>query len=189
MNKRDLRRLYLIQRMELDASQWGELSASVMHQFSQMSLPELNFVLSYYPFEDRKEFDVRSCERILELRDASTQICWPKIGIDENIMEAHVVGNEKFFVKNRFNILEPLDGELVDPSKIDLVFVPLIAFDRKGFRVGYGKGYYDRYLARCRADVYRVGFSFFEPVDEISDIDEFDISLSHCITPTRIYEF
>jgi 5-formyltetrahydrofolate cyclo-ligase len=70
-----------------------------------------------------------------------------------------------------------------------MAFVPLVAFDRKGFRIGYGKGYYDRYLKRCRPSIPMIGFSFFDPVERIRDINEFDVPLSLCITPSGIYEF
>ena len=98
-------------------------------------------------------------------------------------------GSNKLFIKNRFNILEPLNGDVIPPEMLDLIFVPLLAFDRKGFRVGYGRGFYDRYLPACRRDVVKVGFSFFDPVDKIDDINEFDVPLNLCITPTCIYEF
>jgi 5-formyltetrahydrofolate cyclo-ligase len=76
-----------------------------------------------------------------------------------------------------------------EPQEIDLVIVPLLAFDEKGIRVGYGKGYYDRYLKDCREDCLKVGFSYFEAVERIEDADEFDVPLDFCITPNRIYVF
>ena len=73
--------------------------------------------------------------------------------------------------------------------QVDLVLVPLLAFDTEGFRVGYGKGFYDRYLANCRADVVTIGFSYFGPVDKITDTGQFDVPLTYCITPQHTYEF
>ena len=75
------------------------------------------------------------------------------------------------------------------PAEIDLVFVPLLAFDKKGFRVGYGKGFYDKWLAGCRPDCIKVGFSYFEPVESIDDRHEFDVPLNLCITPHNVYVF
>ena len=75
----------------------------------------------------------------------------------------------------------------IQNSKIDLVLIPLLCFDKKGYRVGYGKGYYDRFLAECRPDVMKIGLSIFEPVDEISDVDEFDVKMDYCITPNKIW--
>ena len=67
--------------------------------------------------------------------------------------------------------------------------IPLLAFDKKGFRVGFGKGYYDKFLARCKPNVIKAGLSFFDPVDEINDISGFDIPLNFCITPKEIFSF
>ena len=104
-------------------------------------------------------------------------------------MDAYLIEENKLFIKNKFNILEPLDGEIIQPQLLDIIFVPLIAFDNKGYRVGYGKGFYDRYLPGCRKDAVKMGFSFFDAVDKIDDINEFDVPLNLCITPTYIYEF
>jgi 5-formyltetrahydrofolate cyclo-ligase len=104
-------------------------------------------------------------------------------------MEAIPVTKNTTFTKNRFNIFEPDGNEVIDPQLIDAVFVPLLAFDSRGYRVGYGKGYYDRYLAGCAQDVVKLGFSYFEAIDMIEDINEFDVPLNYCITPMRVYEF
>ena len=74
-------------------------------------------------------------------------------------------------------------------NEIDLVLVPLLAFDKNGYRVGYGKGYYDKFLSNCRPDVIKIGLSFFDAVDEIEDIDDYDLPLNFCVTPQRLYDF
>lgn len=68
-----------------------------------------------------------------------------------------------------------------------LIFVPLLAFDKKGNRVGYGKGYYDRFLLHATKDTIIVGLSLFEPIDLIEDIDKYDIKMNFCITPNRVW--
>lgn len=68
-----------------------------------------------------------------------------------------------------------------------LVFVPLLAFDKKGNRVGYGKGYYDKFLQYATQDTTIVGLSLFEPVDLIDDADVFDVKMNYCITPERVW--
>ena len=69
------------------------------------------------------------------------------------------------------------------------MFIPLLAFDNKGNRVGYGKGYYDNFLSKCTPDVIKIGLSFFEASDEITDVFESDIALDYCVTPNTIYQF
>jgi 5-formyltetrahydrofolate cyclo-ligase len=77
----------------------------------------------------------------------------------------------------------------VDADQLDMVFVPLIAFDEQGYRAGYGKGFYDRFLATCRPDCIKVGFSYFAAVDRLEDRHQFDVPLDLCITPHNAYVF
>jgi len=91
--------------------------------------------------------------------------------------------------KNAFNIPEPIDGIEVMPKKIDVVFVPLLAFDKTGNRVGYGKGFYDVFLAECNPEVIKIGLSFFEAEEIITDVFENDVKLNYCVTPNTVYSF
>ncbi len=90
---------------------------------------------------------------------------------------------------NAWGISEPRTGEEVNPNELDLILVPLIIFDRQGYRIGYGKGFYDKFLAQCRKDAIKVGLSVFEPVNKIEDIEKFDIPLDYCVTPVKLYQF
>jgi 5-formyltetrahydrofolate cyclo-ligase len=65
--------------------------------------------------------------------------------------------------KNEYNIPEPVDGLEVPAIKIDVVFIPLLAYDKKGNRVGYGKGFYDKFLAECKPETIKIGLSFLNP--------------------------
>ncbi|NNC48928.1 MAG: 5-formyltetrahydrofolate cyclo-ligase, partial [Flaviramulus sp.] len=91
--------------------------------------------------------------------------------------------------KNSYNIPEPIDGIVIPDNKIEVVFVPLLAFDKIGHRVGYGKGFYDRFLANCKPETIKIGFSFFEAENEIVDVLQSDIALNYCVTPKKIYQF
>jgi 5-formyltetrahydrofolate cyclo-ligase len=62
--------------------------------------------------------------------------------------------------------------------------------DSTGHRIGYGKGYYDRFLRTCRPECKKIGLSFFEVMEEtIADAGEHDIPLDACITPTQLVQF
>ena len=91
--------------------------------------------------------------------------------------------------KNRYNIPEPIDGIEVPNTKLNVVFIPLLSFDQNGNRVGYGKGFYDRMLKKCSADTIKIGLSFFEASELISDISDDDITLDYCVTPEKVYQF
>ena len=70
-----------------------------------------------------------------------------------------------------------------------MIFIPLVAYDLIGNRVGYGKGYYDRFLKSLNSNTLKIGLSLFEPVEEIIDINNYDISMDICVTPNSIYDF
>ena len=189
MTKREIRKIELEKRLHLSDEEVTHKTLLIARQFQELHYTAINYLLSYYPLRERNEFDVSVCEKSVKARFPSVQIAWPKMILNSSNMEAHLTDNHKLFIKNKFNILEPLNGEAVPPELIDMIFVPQIAFSRKGFRVGYGRGFYDRYLPFCRTDVVKIGFSFFDPVEEIDDINEFDVPLNLCITPTCTYEF
>ena len=72
---------------------------------------------------------------------------------------------------------------------LDVIFVPLLGFDIAGNRLGYGGGYYDRFLAECRPDAKKIGLSFFGNITEITNIEETDIPIDGCVTPEQYYTF
>ena len=74
-------------------------------------------------------------------------------------------------------------------SELDLVLVPLLAIDGFGYRAGYGAGHYDRFLAKCRPQIRKVGVSFFQPIEAIDDVYEGDIRLDACLTPDGLIVF
>jgi 5-formyltetrahydrofolate cyclo-ligase len=125
----------------------------------------------------------------LEFQNPEIVVCYPKTDFNSLVMQSIQTNDDTRFRKNQYNIYEPQDGEAVNPEAMDMIFVPLLAFDEKGCRVGSGKGFYDRYLSQCRADCLKIGFSYFEPIDVIDDRHEFDVPLDLCVTPTSVYVF
>ena len=92
-------------------------------------------------------------------------------------------------VMNKYDILEPENAKICPINEIDVVLLPLLIFDKKGYRVGYGGGFYDRFIAELPENTQLIGLSLFEPVEEIKDLNTFDKKMHHCITPTEIYHF
>jgi 5-formyltetrahydrofolate cyclo-ligase len=68
------------------------------------------------------------------------------------------------------------------------MFVPLLAFDVNGHRVGYGKGFYDQYLAKCSSKIIKIGLSLFDEPSIIDEVESTDIPLDIIITPTRFIQ-
>jgi 5-formyltetrahydrofolate cyclo-ligase len=189
MIKSTVRKEFLQRRMDIVEEELQQQTALIAFNFKKLVIPPVRYLLSYHPVLSRREFDVSVCEDILKQQNPALQVAWPRIHVDLMDMEAGLVERDGLFIKNRFNILEPISGAIIPPTQLDVIFVPLVAFDQRGYRVGYGKGYYDKYLVRCRTDAIKIGFSYFEAVEYIEDIDHYDVPLNFCITPQRIYEF
>lgn len=113
----------------------------------------------------------------------------PRINRKKKKMECAVYDPMSRLIPNFWGIFEPLNTRVIADNAIDAVIVPLVAFDKHGNRVGYGGGYYDKFLALCREDCPKIGVSLFDPVDQIDGIAEFDIRLDHCVTPDKVWSF
>lgn len=92
------------------------------------------------------------------------------------------------FFLDEWGIPVPQESLKVSPNKIEVVFVPLLAYDKAGNRVGFGKGFYDAFLGKLSPDVIKVGLSFYEP-EEIILPDPHDVRLDYCITPEKVFTF
>ena len=93
-------------------------------------------------------------------------------------------------INNAWGIPEPKQGVIITPETIDVVFVPLLAYDKYGNRIGYGGGYYDRFLSECRGDTLKIGLSYFAPASDFSNLCHLnDFPLDLTVTPTSVYQF
>lgn len=188
MTKDQLRILYKEKRAGIAGAQKDKLGDLILIQFQKLAVEIPAVIMTYASCEKLNEYDPGLIERFCSFRNPSTIFVYPSIRAD-NTMHAFAVNAETNFVPNVFGIDEPVNGTPFDTAEIDLVFVPLLAFDEAGYRVGYGKGYYDRFLRTCSPNVLKIGFSFFEAEQDIDDVNEYDIQLDICITPGKTYTF
>ncbi|MCW5962100.1 MAG: 5-formyltetrahydrofolate cyclo-ligase [Pyrinomonadaceae bacterium] len=190
MTKSDLRKTFLARRRALSNSEIAEMSGKIVDRFfDAFSLDAIQLVHIYSPI---RKFNEVPTEPFLERfrRDYKRiRIAFPRVNRAAAKLEHLVVDEHSKMISSSWGISEPAGSDLIEPAMIDLVIVPLLAFDLRGFRVGYGKGFYDEFLSKCRPNCLKIGLSFFPPVDEISDIYENDVSLDHCITPNEIVSF
>jgi 5-formyltetrahydrofolate cyclo-ligase len=189
MTKAELRKQYKEKRQALSATDINRLNDLLLIQFQQLDLPFIYYLHTYLAIDEQKEVPTDQIMSYLEFRNPGLHICVPKADLNTGQLESYIIDEETDFIKNEYNIFEPADGELIESEKIDLILVPLLAFDEKGHRVGYGKGFYDRFLSQCRTDALKIGLSYFEATPIIEDVQHFDLPLTHCVTPHRIYEF
>jgi len=189
MNKTDLRKLYKEKRAALKASEKDKLEDLILIQFQQLNIDIPAHIMTYAPFEKENEFDPQLITDYCSFKNPAQQLYYPVIHTADNSMDCVMVNDDTLFGPNKYGIDEPENGLPAFPEEIEMLIVPLLAFDLQGNRVGYGKGYYDRFLKECSKDALKIGFSFFDSADKIDDINEYDVKLDHCITPTKIYNF
>ncbi|SDQ10348.1 5-formyltetrahydrofolate cyclo-ligase [Flagellimonas zhangzhouensis] len=187
MLKHELRKKYKNLRLELNESKISDLSLILANQALQIPIWDFFYFHIFLSIEEQKEIDTLPLITLLQGKDKNVVV--PKVrGV--NSMENYLLTDSTPFKKNKWGIPEPVDGIVIQEDKIDVVFIPLLAFDAMGNRVGYGKGFYDTFLGKCRTETVKIGLSFFSAETEpISDVHENDVKLDYCITPEKVYAF
>lgn len=189
MDKKNARILYRQKRMQLTQQERTRMDDLILIQFQTLQLPFLYRLLTYFPMLQQHEPETELCSRFLQFQYPELRVCYPKTDTKNWTMEAVVTTDDTDFDTSDYGLEEPVAGEIADPLSLDIIFVPMIVMDKDGYRVGFGKGCYDRFLARCRPDCIKVGFSYFEPIEKIEDRDEFDVPLDFGVTPGNVYVF
>ena len=167
-----------------------EMSMQICKRFfSGFEIRKARFFHLYIAMEDAGEVHTSFIFDELWKNHLLAKTAAPRINTEKNELEHLPVDRDTRFVSNKWGVSEPGGNDLVSEDTFDYVIVTLLCFDDRGHRVGYGKGYYDRFLAKCRPDCRKIGVSYFEPIGEISDIHEQDVKLDFCITPQQIFDF
>lgn len=187
MTKAELRKKYLLFRNELNQDQIEDLSLTIANQSLKLPIWDKTYYHLYLPIVHKNEINTEYILQILQGKDK--EVVLSKSDFKNNLL-SHFLLTENTTIKiNSYGIPEPIDGIEVPISKIEVVFIPLLTFDTSGNRIGYGKGFYDQFLAQCNASVIKIGLSLFEAENTFTEILPTDIPLNYCITPTLIYHF
>lgn len=185
--KTELRITYKKKRQELSAQQIDDLSLDIANQLLKLDIWHYNYYHIFLSIEEQREVNTDYILNILSGKDKNIIIS--KSDFETFEMTHFLLTDATVIKKNHYNIPEPIDGIEIPASKIDIVFVPLLAFDKQGNRVGYGKGFYDRFLSNCKPETLKIGLSFFEAETQIEEVFESDMAIDFCVTPKGIYSF
>lgn len=186
MDKFQIRKQYKILREGLSKTQIEDRSISIANRCLELPIWNKQIMHIFLSIENQKEVDTSFLRTLLHGKDK--EIVIPKI-IDSERLQHFLLTDHTLFKKNSLGIPEPVSGIEIKPSLIDVVFIPLLSFDYKGNRVGYGKGYYDRFLLNCKEECLKIGLSFFEEEQCDFDVEDTDISLDFCVTPKQVYQY
>lgn len=187
MTKQELRTYYLNKREQLSPKVLDDISQQISHMlFSNYQLDH-KMVSLFLPIERKKEINTYLIWE--KARSFDAKVAVPKVSSSKDIKHIVFDTHDQLEISS-YGIPEPKKGRVVAAEHFEYVFVPLLAFDKKGNRVGYGGGYYDRFLTKCAPRCKFIGLSQFPPTEEaIDDINSSDIRLHACITPDKIYRF
>ena len=148
MKKEDLRFIFKQKRSELTDQMKLKLDDLLLIQFQKLPIDIPSNIMSYIIKEDSNEFDPQYIIDYCSFKNLDINISFPVIlkDIYSTEMNAMTASYGNNFITNSYGIPEPTQGNEISPDLIDMIIVPLIYFDKSGNRVGYGKGYYDRFL-------------------------------------------
>jgi len=187
MLKSELRKKYKELRNQLSEETIDKMSLAIANQLLQLDIWNKTYYHLFLPIVEQKEVNTEFILQILAGKDK--EIVVSKSDFNTLQMTHYLLTDNTKFKINEYNIPEPIDGLEVPENKIDVVFVPLLAFDKLGNRVGYGKGFYDLFLSKCSTNTIKIGLSFFDAEESIEGLFTNDVKLNYCITPNKYYSF
>ena len=187
MHKKELRSKYKSLRASLSENEIEEWSLAIANKLLALPIWEKTYFHIFLPIIEQKEVDTEVILHLLAGKDK--EIVVSKADFESKKMTHFLLTDATKIKINDYNIPEPIDGIEIPTSKIEVVFVPLLAFDKKGNRVGYGKGFYDRFLSECNPETIKIGLSFFDAEELIEDVFENDVKLDYCVTPNTVFSF
>jgi 5-formyltetrahydrofolate cyclo-ligase len=187
MTKSGLRVKYKTLRENLSENDINQFSLAIANNILKLDIWQNTFFHVFLPIEFQKEVNTEYILHLLQGKDK--EILVSKSNFETREMSHFLLTDNTKIKKNNYGIPEPIDGIEVPVDRIDVIFVPLLSFDKTGHRVGSGKGFYDKFLAQCKPNSLKIGLSFFEPEDFISDATTDDVQLNYCVLPAQIFVF
>ncbi len=185
-DKTTLRIKYKKLRENLSEESIEEMSLQIANQTLKLPIWNKTYYHIFLTISEKKEVNTEYLLHILQGKEKSILIS--KADFKSGEMKHFLLQENTALKISEHGIPEPVSGIEVSPETLEVIFVPLLAYDLKGNRIGYGKGFYDRFLEKCSEDSIFVGLSFFNPEPEIFS-DAKDVPLTFCITPKKILNF
>jgi 5-formyltetrahydrofolate cyclo-ligase len=183
-----IRKEYKVKRKSLSEEELNKLSEAILFQLRNwLELnPEVKNFHIFLPIARQKEVNTFLIRDFLF--EQKKNVFTSAVKHDQLSMDTVSIYPETKYQVDSLGIPTPIDSDIVDSGEIELVLVPLLAFGLKGNRIGFGKGYYDKFLSDLKPEVVKMGLSFFPPINSISS-ESHDIPLDYCITGEKVFTF
>lgn len=187
MTKADLRSLYRDRRMQLSPGELERLSETIVEQAMRHFQLEEKTVSLFLPIERQREVNTYLLWR--KAVNIGARVAIPKSNFETFEMKHYLFESTDQLDINEKGIPEPRKGKVIAADRFDMVFVPLLAVDKLGNRVGYGKGFYDRFLRKCSPGCQFIGLHYFDVEEPIDDVLPTDVRLNAVVTPEKVVRF
>jgi len=188
MTKSQLRKQFLAKRKNFSLHDLQKQSQAISQQFFQrFDLYQIKTLHVFLSILKQNEINTQIIIQEIFLHYPHIRLVTSKSNFKTCTMNSYILKSKTQITDNRWGIPEPINAIACSDEIIDMVLIPLLCFDQQGFRVGYGKGFYDRFLQKCRSDVIKVGLSLFEPVDKIDDVNEYDVKMDFCVMSDGVW--
>jgi len=185
MTKNRLRKEYKERRKAFSEGQIENFSQKILDRLKSMPIWNAEYFHVFVPIRGKNE--INTTPIINNLFTMNKKAVVPKTDGME-LLACQINSNTKWEIGN-FGVPEPIDYKLIAPDLINVVFVPMLICDLDGNRIGYGGGYYDRFMSKLNKDCLKIGLNFFEPIQRIEGVEPTDIPLDYCVTPDEIVSF
>ena len=194
--KADLRRTALARRQALNAGELARRSDRLRELlFRHFPVAQWQWLHVFLPLAKRNEPDIWQFIRWVWGEQLPLRLATPVVQPDGVSLRHYELTPDTRLTQNRWGIDEPVPDPVtapeIFPAAFDAVLVPLLAVDAAGQRVGYGGGFYDRFLAQCRPGTHFIGLNVLDepPTGRLADVLPTDVPLTACITPGGVWRF
>ena len=190
MTKAELRQLYLQKRRDLSTAAIVQASKQISDRFfKDVDLDAVTHLSTFIRIQKFNEIDTSAIYYRLWKDRPWIKTYAPKTNVETGDLDNLTLFPDTPFTENQWGVREPTSGDAIDPASLDMIIVPLLCTDASGHRVGYGKGIYDRFLAKCRPSCLKIGLNYFAPTESSIDAAGHDVRLDACVTPEVTYRF
>jgi 5-formyltetrahydrofolate cyclo-ligase len=186
--KKELRQSYRQRRKQLSSQEVNEWSRKIAQQLAHWldGKADLEHFHLFFPIAKFNEVNTFYIKDLLE--EQGKVLYTSQVNREGSQLDTLKLPLDAAFFLDEWGIPVPQESLRVSPTKVQVVLVPLLAYDEKGNRLGFGKGHYDTFLGSLSQSVIKIGLSFFSP-EAVLPVESHDIPLNYCITPEQVWVF
>ena len=188
VEKNTLRRVYLEKRLAMGRDEFEKRNRQLVDLLlANVNFTGFQYIHIFLPILKKKEVNTWLVLDTIRSANPSAHVATSQ-SLKNGQLAHYEIQPGTRFKENKWGVPEPVGAREADICKIDLVIIPLVVYDKSGQRIGYGKGYYDRFLKKV-THAYKLGVSLGPPLDRINYNSHYDVKMDACASPFMYYKF